>query len=217
MIEGVVYRYVSPDGKSYVGQTIDESRRRVEFTRIANNPNCNSSSYREGTFRDAVRNLGGKNFTYEVLYRQQYETKKDAQIDLWQKEQFFIAYFDSYNNGYNRTIGGHTVKGYKPSQEQVEKQRKWWLNSTRLILTHSKERNILRKQKNSLANKLRKGLGLKLKGMGKPYLKTKADDLANTVRSIGKETRIHFTVKPTAKNRKENLRKPERIESLFFK
>lgn len=167
MIEGVVYRYVSPDGKSYVGQTIDESRRRVEFARIANNPNCNSSNYREGTFRDAVRNFGGKNFTYEVLYRQQYETKKDAQIDLWQKEQFFIAYFDSYNNGYNRTIGGHTVKGHKPSQEQVEKQRKWLVEFYKTHPNPFQGKKHSEETKKILSEQAKKRTGVKAQRYGK--------------------------------------------------
>lgn len=125
MIEGVVYRYVSPDGKSYVGQTVNEARRRKEFATIANKPNSRSQNYRKGPFRNALREIGAENFTYEVLYRNSYNTMEEAQADLWQKEEFFIEYFDSYNNGYNQTLGGPTLKGYKPSKEQVEKQRQW--------------------------------------------------------------------------------------------
>lgn len=125
MIEGVVYRYVSPEGKSYVGQTTNEERRRKEFATIANNSNSLSQSYREGPFRSALREMGVENFTYEVLYRNSYATMREAQADLWQKEEFFIEYFDSYNNGYNQTLGGLAPKGYKVSKEQVEKQRQW--------------------------------------------------------------------------------------------
>lgn len=125
MIEGVVYRYVSPDGKSYVGQTTNETRRRKEFATIANNPDGNSQSYRVGAFREAIKKYGGDSFIYEVLYRNKYATKKEAQADLWQKEEFFIRYFNSYNDGYNQTLGGLAPKGFKPSKEQVENQRKW--------------------------------------------------------------------------------------------
>lgn len=125
MIEGVVYRYVSPDGKSYVGQTTNEKQRRIAFAIVANNPDCQSSSYRGGPLRDALKKFGRKAFTYEVLFRGQYQSKEEAQADLWEKEKFFISYFDSFNNGYNQTIGGNGTKGHIPTKEQVETQRQW--------------------------------------------------------------------------------------------
>ena len=153
MIEGVVYRYVSPDGKSYIGQTTNETRRRREFATIANNPDGDSQNYRAGAFRDAIKKFGGDNFTYEVLYRNKYATKEEAQSDLWQKEEFFIRYFNSYNDGYNQTLGGLAPKGYKPTREQVEKQRQWLIEFYKTHPNpfqgkkHSEEtNNILREQ-----------------------------------------------------------------------
>ena len=31
MIEGIIYKYTSPSGKFYIGQTIDEKSRRAQF------------------------------------------------------------------------------------------------------------------------------------------------------------------------------------------
>lgn len=120
-----MYRYVSPDGKSYVGQTTNETRRRKEFATLANNPDSNIQSYRGKPFRADLKKFGAENFKYEVLYRKQYKSKEEAQTDLWMKEEFFIEYYDSYNNGYNQTLGGPTMKGWKPTREQVENQRRW--------------------------------------------------------------------------------------------
>lgn len=30
-MEGIIYKYTSPTGKVYIGQTLDEERRRTEF------------------------------------------------------------------------------------------------------------------------------------------------------------------------------------------
>jgi group I intron endonuclease len=125
MIEGIVYRYVSPEGKSYVGQTTNEERRRKDFGIVARHPKGGTLSYRSKSFRYDLERFGVENFTYEVLYKNSYETMEDAQADLWQKEEFFIDYFDSFNNGYNKTLGGNGTKGHKVPKEQVEKQRQW--------------------------------------------------------------------------------------------
>lgn len=121
MIEGVVYRYVSPEGKSYVGQTTNESRRKKEFKRM-------NINYRNKELKSDVEKYGAENFKYEVLFCGQYNSKKEAQAELYRMEEFYIQFFDSYNNGYNQTIGGDGVKGYKPSKEQVEKQRQWLID-----------------------------------------------------------------------------------------
>lgn len=167
MIEGVVYRYVSPDGKSYIGQTINEARRRVEFARIANNPDGPSKNYRAGAFRDAVKKFGSDNFTYEVLYRNKYATKEEAQSDLWQKEEFFIEYFDSFNNGYNNTTGGCGSKGHKLTQEQVEKQRKWLVEFYKTHPNPFQGKKHSEETKKFLSEQAKKRTGVKAQRYGK--------------------------------------------------
>lgn len=106
MIKGVVYRYVSPDGKSYVGQTIDEVRRKWEFKKC-----IHRNTYRSSKLKEAIEQYGLDNFKYEVLFRGEYSSKEEAQIELYKMEMYFIEYYDSYNNGYNMTFGGDGVKG----------------------------------------------------------------------------------------------------------
>lgn len=167
MIEGVVYRYVSPDGKSYVGQTTNETRRRKEFATIANNPDGPSINYRTGAFRDAIKKFGGDNFTYEVLYRNKYATKEEAQSDLWQKEEFFIEYFDSFNNGYNNTTGGCGSKGHKLTQDQVEKQRQWLIEFYKTHPNPFQGKNHSEETRKLLSEQAKKRTGIKAQRYGK--------------------------------------------------
>lgn len=115
MIKGVVYRYVSPDGKCYVGQTIDETRRKWEFKR-----SIHSNSYRSSKLKEAIGLYGFDNFEYEVLFIGEYASKEEAQRELYKMEMYFIEYFDSYNNGYNMTFGGDGVKGHRLEGEAKE-------------------------------------------------------------------------------------------------
>lgn len=116
MIYGIIYRYVSPSGKSYIGQTTDEQKRR----------NCfNDRKYYSGKRMDrAIKKYGAENFTYEVLYCGEYTTMNEAIADLNRKEQEYITLFDSYHNGYNMTLGGEGVRGLFPNPESVRKMRK---------------------------------------------------------------------------------------------
>lgn len=167
MIEGVVYRYVSPDGKSYVGQTTNEARRRKDFATIANNPNGGCLSYRSKSFREDLLKFGRDKFTYEVLFRGQYQTKEDAQADLWQKEEFFIEYFDSFNNGYNNTIGGSGSKGHKLTQEQVEKQRQWLIEFYKTHPNPFQGKRHSEETRKFLSEQAKKRTGVKAQRYGK--------------------------------------------------
>ena len=58
----------------------------------------------------AIKKYGVSNFSLEVI-----EECKDE--DLNQREIYWIAYYDSYNNGYNLTMGGNT--GYKYDYQKI--------------------------------------------------------------------------------------------------
>lgn len=70
-MEGVVYKYTSPSGKVYIGQTSNEKRRRSEFFRI-------NQSYGGSKMDNARKNMelkisymkfcSGKNLTTWVLW-----------------------------------------------------------------------------------------------------------------------------------------------------
>lgn len=115
MIEGIIYRYISPSGKSYIGQTTRELyRRRMWF---------GTGRYTGGKSKidRARRKYGPENFKYEVLLKNHYSTIESATIDLNKWETYFIGLYDTYYNGYNSTLGGDGSRGYFPSEDTLNK------------------------------------------------------------------------------------------------
>lgn len=107
MVTGVIYRYISPSGKSYIGQTTNEVfRRRMWF---------GDGRYTGGRSKIdmARKKYGRENFRYEVIHRQQFFTLEEATTELNRLEAYYIGYYDTYKNGYNSTIGGDGSRGYK--------------------------------------------------------------------------------------------------------
>ena len=90
MIEGIIYRYISPSGKSYIGQTTNEVyRRRMWFGK--------------------GRYTGGRSKIDRA--RNQYSGIEAATLDLNKWETYYIGYYDTYKNGYNSTLGGDGSRG----------------------------------------------------------------------------------------------------------
>lgn len=122
---GYIYSFKSPSGKYYIGITNDIRRRIAEHKRLSKTVNRK--------FYIAIRKYGFDNFEIEVL-----EKIRDKNIDrLYEKlnklEEYYIAKYDSFYNGYNLTLGGDGTKGAsgelnpfygkKHSKESKEKMR----------------------------------------------------------------------------------------------
>lgn len=123
MIIGIIYKYTSPSGKSYIGQTTNEVLRRKNW--------FDSKYHYAGRKIDRARNKYGRNkFSYEVLVKNSYSSREIAVEDLNRLEIYYIGLYDSYLNGYNSTIGGYGVVGLKLTPEQIEKVRKANLGKT---------------------------------------------------------------------------------------
>lgn len=115
MIEGIIYRYISPSGKSYIGQTTNEVyRRRMWFGK---------GRYTGGRSKidRARKKYGPENFIYKVLLRNQYSSIEAATLDLNKWETYYIGHYDTYKNGYNSTLGGGGSRGYTQSVEALQK------------------------------------------------------------------------------------------------
>lgn len=108
---GIIYKYTSPSGKIYIGQTTDESRRRKTFLNL-------NKSYGGEKIDSARRKYGPENFRYEVLYKNKFKLAKEAQLKLDELEEYYIKLYDSYESGYNMTYGGYTTIGFKFTDEQ---------------------------------------------------------------------------------------------------
>jgi len=95
----LIYRAISPSGKSYIGVTKDLKARKYEHERKARN-----GMRRE--FYSAIRKYGFNSFRWQVLFWTPTENLG------YMMEEFFIWLFGSYKNGYNMIKGGRCIKGY---------------------------------------------------------------------------------------------------------
>ena len=114
MIEGVIYRYKSPSGKYYIGQTTDEKNRHLLF-------NSNKKKYAGQKINDARKKYGPKNFEYSVLIRVTGDNPEEVKKYLNTLEIGFIRMYDSYNNGYNMCEGGDGCYGCERTAEHRKK------------------------------------------------------------------------------------------------
>lgn len=109
-MKGIIYKYTSPSGKSYIGQTVREKVRMQRHKRAALNGSlC--------TFHKAIRKYGFENFKYEVLFTIDNDDKIRVKQKLNFMERYYIRKYDSYNNGYNMTLGGDGGSGTKHIEE----------------------------------------------------------------------------------------------------
>lgn len=114
MLVGIIYKYTSPSGKIYIGQTIQEKRRRKTFLNL-------NKSYGGEKIDAARRKYSPETFSYEVLERYSLNSADEARTILDSREEYYIKLFDSYRSGYNMTFGGLTTTGMKASEETREK------------------------------------------------------------------------------------------------
>ena len=115
MIEGVIYRYKSPSGKYYIGQTIDEKGRRNMFLH-------NKNGYAGHRINEARKKYGPNNFEYTVLMKVTGDDINEIREYLNILEVGFIRLYDSYNNGYNMSEGGHNMTD--ETREKIKESKK---------------------------------------------------------------------------------------------
>lgn len=113
MIIGVIYKYISPSNKVYIGQTINEYERRHSF--------LTKERYAGDKIDNARKKYGPKNFKYEVLEKHKYLTIEEASKSLNVLETYYIGLYDSFKRGYNMSLGGEGSPGYHLTPEQIKK------------------------------------------------------------------------------------------------
>ncbi len=90
------------NSKRYIGQSVDIYKRWSCHTSALNNGvHCNRHLQRSWD------KYGEKSFEFSILE----ECKIDKDI-LNKQEQYWINYYDSYNNGYNLTVGGDAYSSF---------------------------------------------------------------------------------------------------------
>lgn len=125
MIRGIVYLYVSPSGKPYVGQTVDERRRRSNWFSA-------NYEYAGVAINRARAKYGRDAFTYTVLFSHLFHTKEEATSVLNIMEKYYIEQYDSKKHGYNCEYGGKNHAGYKVSEDgkkNISKGVRSWMST----------------------------------------------------------------------------------------
>ena len=103
-----VYKHTSPNGKIYIGITIQ-----CPLKRWGNGKNYNGNKI----FMNAIKKYGWENFTHEILFSGL--TEENAK----ETEKKLILESKSYDRkyGYNITMGGESGNGLKHSEETKKK------------------------------------------------------------------------------------------------
>ena len=121
---GCIYSIVNTvNGKAYIGQTINFQRRKREHYNL-------SARGVDAVIYRAIRKYGIENFTWSII-----EDNVDR-ASLSELEIYYIAFFNTYEKGYNSTIGGEgTVRHKYVTSEETKKK----LSKAGIGRKHSKE------------------------------------------------------------------------------
>ena len=108
---GYIYKIENQiNHKVYIGQTIKSLNKR--FSQHKNN--YTKPYFSQIHLYRAFKKYGIENFSFEKIERVNDE-------DLDEREKYWIAYYNSYENGYNSTLGGRDIELYKCDYEQIKK------------------------------------------------------------------------------------------------
>lgn len=163
----VIYKATSPSGKVYVGMTNNFENRKKKHER--------DSSERLGKFHCAINKYGFDSLKWEILHVCN-ERSEAAKL-----EQLEIKNYNSFQNGYNMTIGGEGVSGL-PINPELEKRRAY----ARTISRGCKPINVFKKEDLEyvgtweMKSECEKDLGLK-KGRICSYFLEKTQNIRKTI------------------------------------
>lgn len=148
----IVYKITNTlNNKCYVGYTkFSIDKRWNQHIHRSNKRNINVK------FDNALRKYSIANWNVEVL--EEGLTVNQSKV----KEQFYINLFDSYNNGYNSTLGGDGNQGILMSEES---------NKKRSNALKGKPKNYVRMHGKNHSNESKLKISSSHKGMKKPWVK----------------------------------------------
>ena len=205
---GTIYKLTSPSNKCYIGQTINL----VERKRTLYNPNKYYSGHR---LDNAIKKYGIENFQYEIIIQIVESSKEKLREKLDELEKFYIEKYDSYNNGYNMTLGGSGSNGCFQTEESKRKISEKEKGRKGSMLG----RHLTEEQKNKISNFAKTRTGEKNPFYGKTHSE-------ETKLKIGKANSIPIlqldlneniiTEFPSAKDAARSLGKP-RADSEIIK
>ena len=107
-MKGVIYCYhCISNGKKYIGQTINEKQRKRQHINL-----CKKGI--DHKFYRAVKKYGWDNFVYGII-----DEYDDAILN--EQEIFYIIKYNTYENGYNSTLGGGGVRVFTHNENTRKK------------------------------------------------------------------------------------------------
>lgn len=139
------------NGKCYIGQAIKiRSRLKCHWNAI------NSHSIDNMIIYKAIDKYGVENFELKIIYEIRNSLAWDTKKKLDELEKKYIQEYNSYENGYNQTLGGDAgVLGYKMTDEQKERIRQNSIQQQQRIRDEkSKDKNNWVKCKNLITNEI---------------------------------------------------------------
>lgn len=129
---GIIYKYTSPSGKSYVGQTTRPNLRINEHMNLAAHGSLLP-------FHKAIRKYGIGLFDYTILCTVSASSKKEIKHLLDEAEIYYIKEFNSkVPFGYNVADGGEGNLGIKHSEKTRVKMSKSHIGLKHSTSTRSK-------------------------------------------------------------------------------
>lgn len=119
-MKGVIYRYTSPSGKIYVGQTLYLQRKRIDkHKHEACTKHC------ETPFGYAIRRYGWEAIrsTYTVIETVEAEDRNSLKEKLTERENYWIETLDTFiPKGYNvKLTNQHTLSEYRNKEAMYAK------------------------------------------------------------------------------------------------
>ena len=124
---GIIYMYISPSNKVYIGQTYDEKRRRSLFL-------SSTRSYGGRKIDNARKKYGPENFKYKILFKIETEDRDILINELNSKEEYYIMKYNSIKYGYNILSGGSVYHEFEYTKEIRSKMGK---HSNKAIIQYS--------------------------------------------------------------------------------
>lgn len=131
---GCIYKLTSPSGKCYIGQSWKIKNRWMQYKNLNKNIKLQPKLY------NALKKYNPENFIFQILDLCQ------TQIEMDNKECFYIELYDSMNNGYNQKEGGSHGRHTKETCEKISKLLKGHIVSIetrKTISTIKKSKNLI--------------------------------------------------------------------------
>lgn len=117
------------NNKIYVGQSSDIKSRWTHHKSDLNN-----NRHHNNHLQSAWNKYGENNFKFSII-----ELCDEVKLD--ERERFWIKEYDSYNSGYNQDCGGIGIRGYKHTEEEINKMHR--IQSPKVVLQFDLNFNLL--------------------------------------------------------------------------